>query len=58
MSNNKNEMLNILFASSLLFSPSFILALGEPPSPIKLANAWIIIVIGKTIPKAAKASIP
>ena len=52
------DVLKMLFASFKSFWPIFIVALGEPPKPIKFPNAWIISVIGKTIPKAAKAFIP
>ncbi len=51
-------VLKILFASPSSPSPSFMLARGAPPIPIRLANACIIKVIGKTIPSAASASIP
>lgn len=55
---SKNAVLKIRFASSRFPSPILIPALGEPPSPIRLANAWMISVIGRTIPSAASASIP
>ena len=53
-----NALLNILLASSLSPSPSFIPARGEPPNPTKLANAVSISVTGNTMPSAASASMP
>lgn len=53
-----DEVLKTLTASLSSPAPSFMLARGAPPSPTRLANAWIINVTGRTIPSAARASIP
>ena len=53
----RKEVLNTPFAKSEFPSPILCL-LGAPPSPTRLAKACIISVMGSTIPRAARASIP
>ncbi len=58
ISKSTSDVLKILSDSFLFPSPSFMLARGAAPRPIKPANACIINVIGNTMPKAANASMP
>ena len=58
MNSITDAVLNILFASGKLSSPILMPALGAPPRPTRLAHACIINVIGRTMPSAARASIP
>ena len=55
---SENAVLKISPASALFPSPILIPARGAPPRPMRFANAWIISVIGSTMPSAARASIP
>ena len=50
-------LLKHLLAPAVSPSPSLNDALGDPPSPIRFAKACTMIVIGNTIPNAARASV-
>lgn len=50
--------MKIFTASFSSPAPSFMLARGAPPRPTRFAKAWIISVMGRTIPSAASASMP